>query len=105
MPCCASWRAHNKHGCLINEQLLSIRRIEFDSAKGIPQHVDINVRKYTIIMTQATVEFRRAATPHPETQRYSVEQVEALFALPFMELVFRAAEVHRQHFDPTRIQL
>jgi biotin synthase len=85
--------------------LLSIFRIEFDSAMAIPQHVDINVQKYTIIMSQATVEFRRAATPHPETQRYSVEQVEALFALPFMELVFRAAEVHRQHFDPTRIQL
>lgn len=32
-------------------------------------------------------------------------QVEALFALPFTELVFQAAAVHRQRFDPTEIQL
>jgi biotin synthase len=32
-------------------------------------------------------------------------EVEALFALPFTELVFRAAEVHRRWFDPTEVQL
>ena len=32
-------------------------------------------------------------------------EVEALFALPFTELVFRAAEVHRRSFDPTALQL
>jgi len=56
-------------------------------------------------MTQSAVRFQRPATPHPETERYSVAQVEALFALPFMELVHRAAEVHRQHFDPNKVQL
>jgi biotin synthase len=33
------------------------------------------------------------------------DEVEALFALPFMELVFRAAETHRRWFDPTEVQL
>jgi len=33
------------------------------------------------------------------------EEVRALFALPFTELVFRAAQVHRQHFDPTEVQI
>ncbi len=33
------------------------------------------------------------------------EQVRALFELPFTELVFRAAAVHRQHFDPTQVQI
>jgi biotin synthase len=28
-----------------------------------------------------------------------------LFELPFTELVFRAAEVHRHGFDPTELQL
>ncbi len=28
-----------------------------------------------------------------------------LFALPFTELVFRAAEAHRTHFDPTEVQI
>jgi biotin synthase len=32
-------------------------------------------------------------------------EVEALFDLPFMELVFQAAAVHRANFDPSEIQL
>lgn len=33
------------------------------------------------------------------------EEVRALFALPFPELMFRAAEIHRQNFDPTEVQI
>ena len=33
------------------------------------------------------------------------EQVLALFDLPFPELVFRAATVHREHFDPAQVQV
>jgi biotin synthase len=33
------------------------------------------------------------------------EQVRALFALPFPDLVFRAAQVHREHFDPSEVQI
>jgi biotin synthase len=32
-------------------------------------------------------------------------EVAALFALPFPELIFRAAELHRTHFDPTEVQI
>ena len=35
---------------------------------------------------------------------WTLEEVEALFDLPFMDLVFRAAEVHRRRFDPSEIQ-
>eukprot|EP01030_Chromulinospumella_sphaerica_P029029 gene29029-29426_t len=31
--------------------------------------------------------------------------IEALFELPFMELVFQAAQVHRRWFDPSELQL
>ncbi|CAM5322106.1 biotin synthase BioB [Thauera mechernichensis] len=52
---------------------------------------------------------RRSAAPAtllPTGQaRWSVEAVEALFALPFMDLVFRAQQVHREHFNPSEIQL
>ena len=52
---------------------------------------------------------RRSAAPatlSPTGQaRWSVEAVEALFALPFMDLVFRAQQVHREHFNPSEIQL
>ena len=32
-------------------------------------------------------------------------EIAALFALPFAELMFRAAQVHRAHFDPTEVQI
>lgn len=38
-------------------------------------------------------------------QDWSVAQVEALFELPFNELLYRAQTVHREHFDPTEVQL
>ena len=33
------------------------------------------------------------------------EEIAALFDLPFTELVFRAASVHREHFAPDEVQL
>jgi biotin synthase len=32
-------------------------------------------------------------------------EVRALFELPFPELIFRAQRIHRQHFDPTEVQI
>lgn len=36
--------------------------------------------------------------------RWAREDVEALMALPFAELIFRAAEIHREHFNPNEVQ-
>ena len=36
---------------------------------------------------------------------WTLTEVAALFELPFMELVFRAAEIHRRWFDPSEVQL
>jgi biotin synthase len=33
------------------------------------------------------------------------DEVRGLFALPFPELIFRAAEVHRENFDPAEVQI
>jgi biotin synthase len=33
------------------------------------------------------------------------EEISALFALPFPELLFRAQSMHRAHFDPTQVQI
>lgn len=33
------------------------------------------------------------------------EEVRTVFALPFPELIFRAAQVHREHFDATEVQI
>ncbi|WP_207063695.1 biotin synthase BioB [Motiliproteus sp. SC1-56] len=45
--------------------------------------------------------------PQPHTPRHdwTAEEVEALFALPFNELLFQAQTVHRQHFDPNEVQV
>jgi biotin synthase len=57
-------------------------------------------------MQQARVEFRRTATPSGSAAtRWRAEQVEALFDLPFNELLHRAQTVHREHFDPSAVQL
>ena len=40
----------------------------------------------------------------PQTE-WSVAQVEALFALPFSDLMYRAQTTHRSHFDPNAVQL
>jgi len=36
---------------------------------------------------------------------WTKDEISALFDLPFMELVYRAATVHRQSFDPSEVQL
>lgn len=47
---------------------------------------------------------RRANVGVPET-RWTVAAVEALYDLPFMDLLFRAQQVHRENFDPNEVQL
>jgi len=37
--------------------------------------------------------------------RWAVEEIEALYDLPFNDLLFKAQTVHREHFDPNSIQL
>jgi biotin synthase len=39
------------------------------------------------------------------TPRWQAAEVEALFALPFNDLLYRAQSVHRQHFDANAVQL
>ncbi len=51
----------------------------------------------TIAMPPST---RTASAP----QRWSIDQVEALFALPFNDLLYQAQQVHRSHFDANAIQ-
>ena len=46
-----------------------------------------------------------AVDPAQPRHDWTLDEVEALFELPFTELVFRAAAVHRAWFDPTEVQL
>ncbi|MDO4430402.1 MAG: biotin synthase BioB [Lonepinella koalarum] len=44
-------------------------------------------------------------TPHPTAEYWSVCKVEALFETPFLDLIYRAAQIHRENFNPRAIQL
>ncbi len=50
---------------------------------------------------------RRFAETAPATKPgdWSVAEVAALYALPFNDLLFRAQQVHREHFDANAVQL
>ncbi|HWQ38271.1 MAG TPA: biotin synthase BioB [Burkholderiales bacterium] len=47
----------------------------------------------------------RAAIDHAVSARWSAEQVEALFELPFADLLWRAQRTHREHFPSNAVQL
>ena len=41
----------------------------------------------------------------PARHDWCLDEIEALFALPFNDLLFRAQQVHRQHFDANAVQV
>ncbi|MGH6996714.1 MAG: biotin synthase BioB, partial [Phenylobacterium sp.] len=47
----------------------------------------------------------RSVDPAEPRHDWTLSEVEGLFELPFMELVFQAAAVHRAWFDPSEVQL
>ncbi len=68
------------------EQQVPTQVVEFFPAPGaLPAHVRASAAA--------------VASPWP------VDQVAALFALPFSDLLYRAQQTHRQHFDPTEVEL
>jgi biotin synthase len=62
----------------------------------------------TTIATIPVSSLRRAPAPSTAPQaplRWQVEDIVALYELPFMDLLFRAQQVHREHFDANEVQL
>ena len=59
----------------------------------------------TQAQTAATVQPDAIPVAAPVSQRWRVADVVALFELPFNDLLFRAQQVHREHFDANAVQL
>lgn len=57
------------------------------------------------MQTQAVQFYRPEPAQTRSSQRWSIDAIEALFKLPFSDLMFRAQQVHREHFDPNQVQL
>ncbi|MDP3326004.1 MAG: biotin synthase BioB, partial [Hydrogenophaga sp.] len=58
----------------------------------------------TIVEAPVTLH-RPVKTTPAKTERWSVAEVQALLDLPFPELMHRAQTVHREHHDPTEMEL
>ena len=56
-------------------------------------------------MTVAAATPLSDAAPNAVRHDWHRGEIEALFTLPFNDLLFRAATVHRQHFDPNAVQV
>jgi biotin synthase len=57
-------------------------------------------------MQATTIHLPTQPTLAPTTPpRWAVKDIEQLFDLPFTELLFKAQLVHREHFNPTQVQL
>src|SRR3546814_18487759 len=67
---------------------------------GLP----LAVRQETAMSAVSEPRDLAAATAAPRHD-WSRREVEDLFDLPFTALLFRAARVHRAHFDPAEVQV
>ena len=47
----------------------------------------------------------KSAAEETIMHRWPVEDVLALFSLPFNDLLYRAQQVHRENFDPNEVEL
>src|SRR5881398_994014 len=64
------------------------------------------VRRFMVeLMSLAESPLRSPANPAPIRNDWTRAEVGALFALPFPELMFEAARIHRMHFDPSEVQI
>jgi len=56
-------------------------------------------------MSQTATELNQQRPDSPLRFDWNKPDIEALFELPFNDLLFRAQQVHRKHFDPNEVQI
>src|SRR5213594_1069034 len=58
----------------------------------------------TVTVPLSSLRTHAASRPN-DAARWRVAEIEALYALPFMDLLYRSQQVHREHFDANEVQL
>jgi biotin synthase len=71
--------------------------------KDLPMTTITMVPVSSLRSSMASAPVRSAIAKFP--QPWPIPDVEALYALPFMDLLFRAQQVHRENFDANEVQL
>ncbi|KAI0762644.1 biotin synthase [Fomes fomentarius] len=56
-------------------------------------------------LKRALATYASPPTPPPTRQSWTKPEIQKLYDTPLLDLVFRAASVHRQYHDPSKIQL
>ena len=59
-------------------------------------------------ISQQPIQFERKSPKKPKNSpkdRWSIIEIEALYALPFSDLMFKAQTIHRENFDPNKVQV
>ena len=59
----------------------------------------------SVLEKPVTLHARPARAAQPAVERWSVDAIEALFNLPFNDLLWQAQQVHRQHHDANEVEL
>ena len=59
----------------------------------------------TLATAQPIQIHKRRELADPGSPRWPLAEIVALFNLPFNDLLFRAQQVHREHFDPNEVEL
>ncbi len=104
MRICNFQQSHAYAGCGPRAQALQ-------SAHGPPRtghaagRKDIERYRMLASETHPSPAAPRAEAREAVAPAWTLEQIEALFDLPFSDLLYRAQQVHREHFDPNAVQL
>src|SRR5690606_20859962 len=86
----------------------SVRIPKLTGGRMLPRLPASACRRHRSFRMPAISEPRAGDASAPEAvvrHDWTRGEVEALFALPFTELLHRAASVHRAHFDPAQVQV
>jgi biotin synthase len=70
----------------------------------IPDHSPLDSTQPADIPMSIAAVHRDAPPSATSARRVSAADIEALFELPFADLIYRAQQVHRQHFDANAVQ-
>lgn len=57
------------------------------------------------LATHASATVSNVSIPPPTRHDWSREEIQNVYDSPLLDLLYRAASVHRQHHDPNKIQL
>jgi len=58
-----------------------------------------------IIINTDALKHTKSTCKSDSVNRWSVAEIEALFELPFSDLIYRAQTAHREHFNPNAVQV